>query len=350
MNSVAPNGSALNLSRKRHGWINRIAAAPLWAIVAATLLLQAGAYLIPDSFRSTSKPLLMASWIELFAGWFRPHLGVLCLACALLGLLLRRGRLAVLGLTLGLIGIAPVASVWLPKRVSGPVQGTPLVLASMNLQGENRDGDRIVAGIRAADPDVLLIQEFTPFQQELLQKALAGDYPNRLLFPHDGYDGMAVYSRLPVRLESPPAINVPGWPSRVVKAVLRVNGQDVALWSVHLMAVSNLDQVERNRHETADLVDAVRGETRQLILSGDCNFTDTTANAAALESSGLTDTQRLAGSGRRVTWPSSGWGWRIGVRIDHVYVTRQFACTSDTAGDETGSDHRPIAVRLVLQP
>src|SRR5581483_3331572 len=102
--------------------------------------------------------------------------------------------------------------------------GTPLKLSSMNLQGENRDGGRIVAEIRAEDPDVLLIQEFTPFQQDLLDKALAGDYPHRLLFPHEGYDGMAIYSRLPVRLDSGPVINVPGWPTRVVKAALTVGG------------------------------------------------------------------------------------------------------------------------------
>lgn len=335
---------------RRHGILNRLLATPLWLVCLVVLALLSLGYALPDDLRSTSRPLLIASAVALYAGWFRFHLGLLGLLTALLALPLRRGRLAVLSVLLAVLALAPTARLYLPKHVpADAAHGTPLKLSSMNLQGENRDGERILAQIKAEDADVLLIQEFTPFHQEFLENALAGDYPHRLLFPHPGYDGMAIYSRLPVRLESGPQINLPGWPTRVVKAALTVGGREVALWNVHTMSVNNLDRIERNRQETAGLVDAVKGEGRPLIVAGDFNFTDTTANAAALERTGLADTLRLAGTGRRPTWPTSGWQWRLGFRVDHVYVTPQFAVTGDAAGEETGSDHRPIAVTLVLR-
>ena len=82
-----------------------------------------------------------------------------------------------------------------------------------------------------------------------------------------------------------------------------------------------------------------------MILAGDFNFTDGTANSAALGDAGLRDAHDLAGSGRGSTWRFRALGFthRLpGFRIDHIYVSDQMTCTSAQVLDTAGTDHRPI--------
>ena len=81
------------------------------------------------------------------------------------------------------------------------------------------------------------------------------------------------------------------------------------------------------------------------------NFTQTTANFAALRRAGLVSTHDLAGFGRGCTWPFQPTyrGWLPGVRIDHILLSKDFTCTRSYVAEDIGSDHRPIVAEVAFR-
>ena len=88
----------------------------------------------------------------------------------------------------------------------------------------------------------------------------------------------------------------------------------------------------------------MRAETLPVIAAGDFNFTQETPNEAALKNVGLQDGFEQSGQGRGSTWPvDPPWmQWLPGVRIDHIFVSRQLTCTHFFVGGYDGLDHLPI--------
>ena len=84
---------------------------------------------------------------------------------------------------------------------SSPATGrrVALRLATANLLLDNPDPAALVAGLSAAGPDVLLLQELTPEHLAKLEDAKALEpYPYRVLDPRPWVHGGAILSRLPL--------------------------------------------------------------------------------------------------------------------------------------------------------
>ena len=321
----------------------RALSAGCWALTAAAGLLLAFAYLLPQWLRSTSTAynLLAAGAFLVRTAPF--YLGVACILALLIAVAMRRWRLAAVSAAVAVAGLLPALLHLLPVD-QPPANGPAVRVMAMNLLAGTRDTAPAVAAIRAANPDVLLVEELTPLHVAALNKAFGEDYPHRLLYPNPATHGLGLYSRRPVRLIEPPVqTNANAW--RVLTAALDVGGKQVVLYQVHFASPRKLNKIVGNRRQTADLIDRMAaeaaGENRPVIVAGDFNFSPTSPNAAALRRAGLRAAHDLAGPGPGGTWPAAAGRW-LAFRIDEVYVSPSLTVSDAGVGGRTRSDHRPV--------
>src|SRR5207248_6691501 len=100
-----------------------------------------------------------------------------------------------------IILLTPTIASLFPKHPA-PAAGQTVRIMSMNLMFSNRDASAILYQIHQANPDVIAIQEYTQFAEELLTRELS-DYPFHLTDPDDNEDsrGMAIFSKIPMQGE-----------------------------------------------------------------------------------------------------------------------------------------------------
>ncbi len=267
---------------------------------------------------------------------------------ALLALLLRRTRAFVLALGLGLGNLAPL---W-PYVVAPPLavagQGPALRLVTANLNGMHADAAALSAFLRRTDADIIVLTELAG-QQEPAYAEAATRFPHRLRTPGSRHQPFAllVLSRRPLEqavIHQPFGIDYPivefrACADAVPPACVRVAalhavrpGGEFGRLRDHMLGFA----AERVRQA------AVAGE--QAIVAGDLNVTPWSPAFGYLVNLGLRDA--ALGQGWHPTWPTSLGP--VGIPIDHVLVSPRVAVRDYRLLDAMGSDHRPVAVTLVL--
>lgn len=215
------------------------------------------------------------------------------------------------------------------------------------------------AAIRAADVDVVAMQELPRSQAVPLEDALADLYPYTA-FIADRNEGRGLLSRFPIR-ESQEIEIAPGRPD--VIATLAVVGCDLTVVIVHprpqrvtrtglLFTYSSLKQLLRQGQYTVNAAPAV--------LLGDLNMTPRHPGYRRLVRLGLRDTWAEAGRGGGSTFPTRIGHTRFSaerfaqrrvppvVRFDYIWCTGEIAVEDAWVGPDTGSDHAPVVARLRL--
>jgi endonuclease/exonuclease/phosphatase (EEP) superfamily protein YafD len=304
------------------------------------------AYVMPQDLRNTTSVYGILVYVGFVARVLHFHLAIASAILAMLALLLRERKLALLTGILSFVLFWPTLISMFPKSPA-PAAGPTVRVMSINLLASNRNGEVIVKQIRAANPDVIAIQEYSSFADELLRQELT-DYPHRLTEPDPvGTSGMAIFSKVPIR---PEVSNLKNYmDGRKMRAVLQIGGRDVVFYDIHPTSPSFINSVLRNRVQTADLIEELQEEPRPIIIAGDLNATETTANLAAYREMGLSSTHDLAGFGRGTTWPSTSiLKYLPGFRIDHIFISKELTCTHSEVCGQTGSDHRPIVADIAL--
>jgi endonuclease/exonuclease/phosphatase (EEP) superfamily protein YafD len=278
-------------------------------------------------------------------------------AALVIGLAARRrevwaGSLAGLALFAALYGRQ-----WLPKPVPVRAAGAHVVVMTSNLLGFNDHAEAVVAALRAANADVVALQELNPVNAAAIAHELRGVYPYQVLDPLDGVEGSGVISRFPLRRTGE---TLPGpWVGIPHVLALEVEGQAVTFVRFHAWAgVMNSPMREQQARALAAFAAAHAGP---LIVAGDLNAAVTNA-AYTLLAGRLQD-----------GWPEAGWGFGhtfpgaasfgssrpvVGgvaapmwmVRIDYVFHSDALTAVAARLGPHDGySDHRPVMVELVLK-
>ena len=313
----------------------------LWIATMAIAIGMSAAYLLPQHFRNTSTLYGFAAVLSFFARVFQFHVALVACAIAGLALLIRAKSLAIFASIVAIVLLLPTFASLLPRAAPAPA-GQSLRVMSINLLYDNRAGDAILRQIRSANPDVIAFQEYNLWADDLLQRELK-EYPYRAVetFDDDASD-TAIFSKVPMQGEIQHSNNRLG--ERIqARATLKLDGREVALYSIHPASPYCYSNVLRNRLETADLIDELRNEKLPVIVAGDFNATPLTANLAAFDALGFKNTHGLAGWGRGSTWINIGLlRYLPGFRIDHILISPQLTCTRSEVCGCTGSDHRPI--------
>jgi endonuclease/exonuclease/phosphatase (EEP) superfamily protein YafD len=246
-----------------------------------------------------------------------------------------------------LAAVVLVVSGWQPAtlflgRPAVPERGLPLRMLFANLSYRNADVDAVVEMVAAANPDVVVFAEVTDFWARGLS-TLRGSYPNTLVDPRPGPFGIALFSR--VASSAGHVVRLGDSHTPTLYAQLQVDGREIALAGAHPPPPIGTARAGERRAQFADIAARVRDAAGPVVLIGDLNCTPYSPYfRKLLRQSGLRDGRR--GFGVKATWPV-GLG-PLGLPIDHCLVSEGITVTSFTLGPDIGSDHRPIAIELVL--
>lgn len=318
----------------------------LWILVLVAYAGLACAYLFPHDFRNTNTAYIWLAWLAFMLRTFLFQAGLFFLLVAGAAAILRRWGL--LAATTPLLVVMLGQAVWsyLPKHPPA-ARGETLRVMSFNLLMPNRCADAVVAEVRAADADIVLLQEYAPHWQAAFEAGLGDDYPCRHQVPRDDCFGQAVFSRRPFVGRVDDGLLLGDWPLPQARFVVQLDGRDVAFYNIHLMPPKSGAYTVTQRAQFTDLLALLRAERLPTVLCGDFNFTNASAFADELERLGFVDVHVLNGRGRGTTWLNLGVArWLPGVRLDHIYISRGLTSPTSRVGVGTGSDHRPVTAEI----
>lgn len=302
----------------------------------------------PDDFDRTPRVYVAICWILFLCRTFLFHGGLVMLVLTAGVALAKQWRMATAAGVACLLMIAPEIHTMWPDDATSATHDTPsLKVVSVNLLMMNQNTAGIVDEIRAADADIVLLQEYTNHWHEALQHGIGPSYPHVVYRCREDSFGVAVYSKVPFVGEPDLAIPLGSGSVPQVRAVIRWADRDVAVYNVHLLPPWGLEYTTETRLQFADLARMLDQEKLPIIMAGDFNFTHSCTQADRLAELGFRDTHQLAGKGRGTTWPNlSSLKLFPGLMLDHVFLSPELCASTHDIGIGEGSDHRPITATV----
>lgn len=327
------------------------------AALGTAALVLVFAAIMPAAFGASGDGMLMLCLMSFMVRTFWFHIGIALIPFTAAAAARRMRRWASLGAVLLIWTLVP--SLWsLRPRSSGAAADATVTVMSINLFFGNDDLAAVDASIRSEDPDLVLLQEYTPDAAARLDPLLRERYPHVLDFSREGAFGQAIFSRKPFIGEPDPfphhnPLNgTPLGPGTVaynqpqIRVVIDVGGREVMIQNTHLPAPISRQFFRDQRVWMKWLIDQAKAQPRPLIYAGDFNATQQSAELAAMRKAGLRCAFEEAGSGRCSTWPHQRWFRHVpGIRIDQ-FMARDLICESAFTGPDIGSDHLPIVARF----
>jgi endonuclease/exonuclease/phosphatase (EEP) superfamily protein YafD len=243
----------------------------------------------------------------------------------------------------GAISLTPVLP-YVPNQSTNANAASPgataLTLASVNVSYRQFSARRLLDGLAAAAPDVVLVVEFTPHAAEVLA-ALDERYTYSYKLPAEGPYGIAVWSRY--ELEAPTTFLLGRVPA--IEARVRTPGGAFTFLGVHLSAPTTPRRAAQRNDELALLAARRLGVAGPVVVAGDFNVTPYSPFYGDwLTASGLTDTRR----GRTL---SASWPTMLpfaAIPIDHVAVNGDFDILRHRRLPNFDSDHYGVLADLAL--
>lgn len=262
--------------------------------------------------------------------------GGLAGAALVLAALFRLVVLLVATASLLLMGTVAVVGPWLPG--GGPAPLEPVRVVSVNAFEGNATPSQAAADIRAQDADVVLFVEGPASVGQALESA----YPFRAFGMHANHE---LFSRFPVRqLPTFPGETADG---RVSRWELMAPTGRVVVYGVHLDRPRPRDgtvrsSLVRQRDVVGSILSAIAGEPSPTLLLGDFNLSDRTLTYRRLAGP-LRDAGRASMAGP--TYVRSKYRPFL-LRIDHVFVSRNWCAGGGGRFTITGSDHRGVVAEV----
>lgn len=289
---------------------------------------------------------LLAPWhwfAELFSH-FRVYYVAALVPLAMLWAARRRWAHALAAAVLAvphLLQVVPYLSPYLVAPTMASEAAPAARIVAFNLYFRNLEPGRLLEYIERETPDVLVLSELTHDWAGQLA-AIHERYPHRVVRPRTGSYGMGVYSRVPLA-----DVEVSGLGAEHtanVMATLKLPGQDVDLYALHLRAPFSADRAaRRNRQLDAiarRITDPAR-EARPVLVVGDLNLTPFSPHFdALLAATGLRDARRR--HGLHFTWPAA-WA-PLWIPIDHCLAGGGIGVQAVRRGPDLGSDHYPLEI------
>lgn len=331
--------------------------APRWRVVggmgwfAAITALVSGllALLWRDGLEPASGTLLAAHLVAFMSQTFAWHAGLASAVLALLAAMARRSRLVSVALAAVVANLGPDVHSMFTRPGPRSTSAAVLSVLSMNLLNGEADPKPVLDHVAAADPDVIVFQEWTSRAQAALDGRLRTTHPHVVVQVRDDSFGQAVFSRRPLLhtpIFSPKRL---GSSEPQISVCVEHEGRPVRVSNVHLLPPVGLGYFAQQRRVALSLAKWAGGasEDRPDMLIGDFNSTQRSGIHAAMRRAGLREAHATAGSFRGSTWPRNGT-LRLapGVRIDNAFVRPELEVTEAMVGPDVGSDHKPILVRV----
>jgi endonuclease/exonuclease/phosphatase (EEP) superfamily protein YafD len=282
------------------------------------------------------------SWMLDGTNQFRVQCLVVLFVCAVLFLLTRHVKRTLLASLLCLLNLSLIVPFYLgaPAPSSGPTYR----LAMANIEYENQDVAAVQAFIESADPDILILEEFTPTWEEDLAD-LKTEYPYFMTRPRSDAWGIALYSRIPyeeIDVDDPGPRTYP-----TIYAHYNLDGSPVTVIGTHPAHPVGDENVQARDSQLAVLVEFASHRTEPVLMCGDFNTTLWSVTFREF----LTDADlrnAAQGFGLQPTWPTTFPP--ILTPFDHCLVSDEVLVHHFETGPNTGSDHYPILIDFSIRP
>lgn len=206
-----------------------------------------------------------------------------------------------------------------------------------NLLSHNKEFGPMLEEIAAADPDIILLNEFTwTWSRELASSDVMQPYVHQENLPGIGTGNMGIYSRLPVSDTK-----------TIVTANRRSCILDV-LFGKNKLRLFFVHAPRPLKYRTFDyfgfwslMPSLLASQPEPLIVIGDFNATQYSRAYQQITADRLRSAHADVGRGYATTWPNGRY-WLPPIRIDHALLSPEVECLDITEGRGLGSDHRPL--------
>ncbi|HMN40498.1 MAG TPA: endonuclease/exonuclease/phosphatase family protein [Phycisphaerales bacterium] len=302
-----------------------------------------------DTLAEVGPRMLTAHYAAFMSQTFAYHAALAMLPAIALGLLARRRRLALAAALVLALGAAPeLPGLWPHRSPAG--SGEVLKIMSINLMYGHSDAGLLLEQIGAESPDVLVFQEWTPQAERSLGGELRTVYPHPIEQPRDDAFGQAVLCKRALVGTPRTFPPVPGFAEPQITFTIIHDRRPLQITNVHLLPPVGRTYFQHQRAGAARLAawlgDTARDDRSDLLL-GDFNTARRTGTLSGLRAAGLSEAQSQAGWWRGSTWPRTGvLRWAPGIRLDHALLRDTLECVEARTGEDFGSDHRPVIVRV----
>ena len=237
-----------------------------------------------------------------------------------------------------------VPAYFTPARSSVAVQSAGIPAKTLrvfyaNVRAGNTDFDWMFREIHDANPDLVVLVEFSPnWRRAARQSSIIAKFP---YLPNMPYSSPGVFSKLPISNEK--FHWRPGRPVFTFDVLL--DDQPVRIVCLHgprPMVLPYHDYFGYWQKAPAILAE----QPDPCIVFGDFNATQFSKVYRGLMADGWNSAHQWVGRGYATTWPNQSI-WAPPIRIDHVLFRDLVQCLAITEGKGQGSDHRPLVVDLL---
>jgi endonuclease/exonuclease/phosphatase (EEP) superfamily protein YafD len=216
-----------------------------------------------------------------------------------------------------------------------------LKIVSFNMQFSEQTEDKLVAFLKEANPDVVLLQEILPQQAQRLFDRLHESNPSQVSCPKGSGCILGLLAKLPMASYGYQG-RTEVVPPEVWADLSQPNGPPLRVIGLHM--AFPLTPYRQSRH-----VDALMKQRQDLhqpvIISGDFNASPWSWLLIKLAWQGGLSRLGLF----EATWPSDMGPWIAPfLLVDNMFVSPDIRSRSFVVGPDLGSDHRPIVVILQL--
>lgn len=251
--------------------------------------------------------------------------------------------------------VRPTAAEW---AAAGP-SGGAVPIMSFNVLRGGQPVSATLDAIAQAAPDVVCLQELTPRFADAFENRLGSLYPHRLFESRHTVGGIGIASRHPLSDAEVLDLDLPTLPAAA--GTVEIGSARVRIACVHLMPPHAgfrrggdlIARYERNRdlrvRQVELLVEALDRAALPAVILGDMNEWWGQDAIALLASAGFADACSASGARCGATWPGAVVPLPALFRIDHI-LGRGLAFTATAVLDAEGSDHFPVAARIVAPP
>lgn len=279
-------------------------------------------------------------------------------------LLRRRWRLALLSLPTLLTFMIGYGVFFVPRAVHAESDAARFSLLTYNIHSESVQLQPLLEVIRAADADVVALQEVSPAMAEALAEQLRVEYPYQALHPNmeDPIWGQGVLSRHPIMEDEYWHISLGHQ-----RVKLEVNRRPLVLYNTHpvhpfRIREGQLFDMQPHQREVDEVLRRAAQDAGSVIIAGDLNMTDQADDYRRITQH-FRDTYREEGWGLGFTFPDFsqkdalpinapllGKFGRPVTRIDFIFHNDDLQAISARVWPTSGgSDHRPVLAEFAIK-
>jgi endonuclease/exonuclease/phosphatase (EEP) superfamily protein YafD len=211
-----------------------------------------------------------------------------------------------------------------------------------NVNGSNEQYETLLNEIAIANPDVIVLVEFTwPWHIAFKSAPVMAPYVHGTGILRSHIGSINIFSKLPLLSESQE------WVAGRALHTVAVQLGAQALRIVGLHAPRPIGQCAYDKYWSYALprLTSASGPT---VIVGDFNASEHSRVYAELTADWLRSAHDDRGRGYAVTWPN-GQFWLPPIRIDQAFVSPDVECVAITEGEGRGSDHKPLIVDVRIR-